>query len=329
MRFANKSLQALLPSTALKAECNGGGKSHPLPPTSREGEDFLETAKARTSKGLQTGRIWAFPPKGLQQSPEQNAAARTSAVSDPLPAAVSEFLSHSSQSATQVLPGCAADSCFSRAGPKQATCGASAEQRTVQTATAGPRESSKSQRKPHNALLPPASKGQRCPTGRGGKERAGTAAGSSHTRDPHPTHLTGRPWHRPPPRPPLKIPRPAREHRSPRSPRGYVALAGHEDRQTEVVVAVTVLAGCQQPVLLPPTRSSLQPSAELLFLDLPFPLSSPTPVFIESPSLPMLKKIPCLLGTVWTQHSNYQRGKKRHQPGSRGGWHQASSTGTR
>lgn len=78
-------------------------KCHLLPPTSREGEDFLETAKARTSKGLKQEEFGAFPPPGLQQSPEQNGAS-TSAVPDPLPAVVSQFLWHSSQSAPRVPP---------------------------------------------------------------------------------------------------------------------------------------------------------------------------------------------------------------------------------
>ena len=56
--FANKSLQALFSNTALiklsaanNTSLNRDLKFHPLPPTSREGEDFLEIDKASTQNG--------------------------------------------------------------------------------------------------------------------------------------------------------------------------------------------------------------------------------------------------------------------------------------
>lgn len=98
MHTANKSLQALLSGTALKAErrCETSPASSHQPqrggfPGDCQSQDFKQE------------EFGAFPPPGLQQSPEQNDAS-TSAVPNPLPAVVSELLWHSSQSAPRVPP---------------------------------------------------------------------------------------------------------------------------------------------------------------------------------------------------------------------------------
>lgn len=171
-------------------------KHHLPPPTSRKGEDFLETAKARTSNRKNLG---PFPHQGCSR-----ARSRTMPAPQRSPTRSLQWFRSCCGTAASLPLGShhyARDSRFPRAGLKPAPCSASAEQRT---ATAGPRERSKSQRKPRNALLPPASKGQRCPTG-SGREGAGWD-GRSRTRDPHPTHLSGAGSHRPPS---LQIPRPA------------------------------------------------------------------------------------------------------------------------
>lgn len=132
----------------------------------------------------------------------------------------------------------ARDSRFPRAGLKPAPCSASAEPRT---ATAGPRERSKSQRKPPNTLLPPVSKGQRCPTG-SGREGAGWD-GRSHTRDPHPTSATSAQD----PSTCLRAPVPSwspwlfpgRPTTSSAIFPGRSRASGCEDRQMEVAVAFT------------------------------------------------------------------------------------------
>lgn len=209
----------------------------------------------------------------------------------------------------------ARDSRFSRAGLKPAPCSASAEQRTVRTAAAGPRERSKSQQKPRNALLPPASKGQRCPTG-SGREGAGWD-GRSHTRDPHPTlptsagqgatgHLCSRSLDLPKGTGPLMVPSWSRGSSRAVPPQALPFFLA------EAVLQAARTGRRRWLWLSPATLSSLQTPAERLFLHLPFPVSSPTPVFIESASFPMLKKIPHQLGAAWTQHYNYQVGKKRH-----------------
>lgn len=58
--------------------------------------------------------------------------------------------------------------------------------------------------------------------------------------------------------------------------------------QAEMVMAVIVTGGCHQPVLLSMIFCSLQTSADLVFLVLPFWISSPTPVLIKSTNSPML-----------------------------------------
>lgn len=176
----------------------------------------------------------------------------------------------------------ARDSRFPRAGLKPAPCSASAEQRT---ATAGPRERSKSQRKPRNALLPPASKGQRCPTG-SGREGAGWD-GRSRTRDPHPTpptsagqgatgHLRSRSLDLPEGTGPLMVPSRLRGSSRAVPPRALPFFLAE-------AVLQAARTGRQRWLwqwLSPATHSSLQTPAEPLFLHLPFPVSSPTPVFI-------------------------------------------------
>lgn len=147
----------------------------------------------------------------------------------------------------------ARNSRFPRAGLKPAPCSASAEPRT---ATAGPRERSKSQRKPPNALLPPASKGQRCPTG-SGREGAGWD-GRSHTRDPHPTSAQD-------PSTCLRAPVPSwspwlfpgRPTMSSAIFPGRSRASGCEDRQTEVAVAFT--RNPQQPA--DTCRAAVSPSS--------------------------------------------------------------------